>query len=261
MIKIKPAAAVVMASNFVNRILLSTMLDTINHECSPRKTSLVRHRVRHRIFHRAGDRDCSPAAVIRIDPSADQLAFAKRAGVSMAEFHVGDAQDLPFSNNSFDIVVMALVIHFVPSPGKALSEMSRVLRPGGWAAAYVWDYTKSGSPTAPLSAAMKVIGLQSPGPPSPNATSLPALEELWRTSGFVQIGTRTINIPVKFTHFEEFWNSTTMPVGPVGKAIAQLSPNDRDRLRGILQERMPLTANGRVIYEARANAIKGRKTP
>ena len=94
---------------------------------------------------------------------------------------------------------------------------------------------------------MKVIGLQSPGPPSPNATSLPALEELWRTSGFVQIGTRTINIPVKFTHFEEFWNSTTMPVGPVGKAIAQMSPNNRDRLRGILQELMPLTTDGRVV--------------
>ena len=130
-------------------------------------------------------RDCAPAAVIGIDPSADQLAFAeKRAGLAMAEFRVGDAQDLPFPDSSFDMAVMALVVHFVPDPARAVAEMARVLRPGGRAVAYVWDYTTGGSPVAPLPAAMKAMGLEPPAPPSPNATSLRALEELWRTAGF-----------------------------------------------------------------------------
>jgi SAM-dependent methyltransferase len=203
---------------------------------------------------------CAPAAIVGIDPSAEQLAFAgKRAGLASAEFRVGDAQDLPFPDNSFDIAVMALVIHFVPDPAKAVTEMARVLHRGGQAATYVWDYTTGGSPVAPVPAAMKAIGLAPPAPPSPTATSLAALETFWRAAGFVQIETRTIDILVEFADFEEFWDSMTVPVGPAGMAIARLSPDTRERLRSALRERMPLTADGRVVYEARANAIKGRK--
>jgi ubiquinone/menaquinone biosynthesis C-methylase UbiE len=203
---------------------------------------------------------CSPAAVFGIDPSVEQLAFARgRDELSTVEFHVGDAQDLPFLDNSFDIAVMALAIHFVPDPAKAVAEMERVLRPGGTAAAYVWDYTNAGSPTTPLAAAMRAMGLQSPAPPSPHVTSLLALEELWRAAGFEQIDTRAIDIAVEFAGFEEFWQSMTVPVGPAGKAIAAMSPDGRARLRSVLEQQMPLTADGRVIYEARASAIKGSK--
>jgi ubiquinone/menaquinone biosynthesis C-methylase UbiE len=205
-------------------------------------------------------RGCSPAAVIGIDPSAEQLAFARGRGeLSKVEFHVGDAQDLPFSDASFDIAVMALVIHFVADPAKAVTEMWRVLRPGGAAAAYAWDYTKAGSPIAPLASAMRMMGLESPSPPSPQVTSLTALEELWRAAGFVQISTRAIDISVDFADFEEFWQSMTVPVGPAGKAIAAMPPDGRARLRSVLEQQMPLTADGRVIYEARASAIKGSK--
>ncbi|WP_262268406.1 class I SAM-dependent methyltransferase [Microvirga yunnanensis] len=205
-------------------------------------------------------RCCAPAAVVGLDPSAEQLAFARGRGeLSKVEFHVGDAQDLPFLDNSFDIAVMALVIHFVPDPAKAAAEMGRVLRPGGTAAAYVWDYKNAGSPTSPLAAAMKAMGLQSPAPPSPQVTSLAALEELWRAAGFVQIGTRTIEIVVEFRDFEEFWQSMTVPVGPAGKAISAMSPDRRAQLRSVLEQQMPVTAGGTVTYEARASAVKGRK--
>jgi SAM-dependent methyltransferase len=203
---------------------------------------------------------CSPASVVGLDSSAEQLAFARgRDELSTVEFHVGDAQDLPFSDNSFDIAVMALVIHFVPDPAKAVAEMGRVLRPGGTAAAYVWDYKNAGSPTAPLAAAMRGIGRQPPAPPSPHVTSLLALEELWRAAGFEQIDARGIDIAVEFADFEEFWQSMTVPVGPAGKAIAAMSPEDLAQLRSVLEQQMVLTADGRVTYEARASAVQGHK--
>jgi SAM-dependent methyltransferase len=155
---------------------------------------------------------------------------------------------------------MALVIHFVPDPGKAAAEIARVVRPGGIAAAYVWDYTKAGAPTAPLAGAMRAIGVPAPGPPSPQATSREALEELWRTAGLVEIVTRAVDIPVEFADFEDFWQSTAMPVGPAGKAIAALPPEDRARLRSTLEQRVPRTADGRVVYEARASAVQGRRS-
>jgi ubiquinone/menaquinone biosynthesis C-methylase UbiE len=54
---------------------------------------------------------CAPATVMAIDPSDDQLAFARmRPAASIADFRVGDAQALRFADASFDIAIMALVI-------------------------------------------------------------------------------------------------------------------------------------------------------
>jgi ubiquinone/menaquinone biosynthesis C-methylase UbiE len=203
--------------------------------------------------------NCGPASVIGIDPSPEQLAFAEQRIIT-AEFQVGDAQALAYPDNTFDIAVMALTIHFIPDPGKAVSEMARVLRQGGLGAAYVWDYTKAGSPTAPLAAGMRAIGLDPPAPPSRNATSLAVLKELWTGAGFVQIDTCSISITVEFASFEEFWNSMTVPAGPAGKAVAEMPADSRARLRNTLEARLSPTGNGRIVYVAVANAIRGQKT-
>lgn len=44
---------------------------------------------------------------------------------------VGDAQNLPFPSNSFDIVTSTLAFHHFPQPDKAISEFHRVLKPNG----------------------------------------------------------------------------------------------------------------------------------
>jgi SAM-dependent methyltransferase len=204
-------------------------------------------------------RRCSPSEVVGIDPAADQLSFARgRPELTGVDFQVGDAQSLPYADDSFDVAVMALVIHFVPDPAKAVSEMARVVRPGGWASSYVWDYSIAGSPTAPIFAGLRAIGRPAPGPPSPHATSLAAVTQLWRAGGFEEVDTHVIRIPVTFGDFEEFWTSMTAPVGPAGKAIAQLAPDDVKRLRAALQEQPPPASDGSVRYEATANAVRGR---
>jgi len=46
-------------------------------------------------------------------------------------FEVADATCLRYADASFDVVVIASALHIMPNPEKALSEISRVLRPGG----------------------------------------------------------------------------------------------------------------------------------
>ncbi len=83
----------------------------------------------------------APLAVAGIDPSEGQIAFARtRPGTRLAEFRVGDAQALPFPDNSFDAASMALVLVFVADPVKAAAEMARVVRPGGLVATYMWEF-------------------------------------------------------------------------------------------------------------------------
>ena len=53
------------------------------------------------------------------------------AGKVKVDFQVADAQDLPFSDNSFDVVTMAYGIRNMPKREQALSEIYRVLKPGG----------------------------------------------------------------------------------------------------------------------------------
>ena len=50
---------------------------------------------------------------------------------------VGDAQDLPFEDNSIDIAIMDAVLEHVPDASKAVSEVGRVLKPGGYFLGYV----------------------------------------------------------------------------------------------------------------------------
>jgi len=44
---------------------------------------------------------------------------------------IGDAEDLPFENNSFDVVIMDAVLEHIPDVSKAFKEVARVLRPNG----------------------------------------------------------------------------------------------------------------------------------
>ncbi len=57
-------------------------------------------------------------------------ALAAEAGVEV-EFVEGDAEDLPFEDASFDVVLSTFGCMFVPDHKRAASEIARVLRPGG----------------------------------------------------------------------------------------------------------------------------------
>ena len=44
---------------------------------------------------------------------------------------VGDAENLPFTDNIFDVAIMDAVLEHIPNVGKAFEEVARVLKPGG----------------------------------------------------------------------------------------------------------------------------------
>jgi ubiquinone/menaquinone biosynthesis C-methylase UbiE len=201
----------------------------------------------------------SPTEVMAIDPSDGQIAYARtRAGVSTAQFRIGDAQELPYADGHFDAAAMALVISFVPNPAKAVAEMARVVRPGGLVAAYMWDFD-GGVPLQPFTAAMKAMGLPVNLPPSSAVATLDNMRTLWEQAGLVGIDTTVIRIKVGFDDFEDFWTSNAVPIGPQGKAISEMSPAKRDELRARLREALPVGKDGRIAYEAFANAVKGKK--
>jgi ubiquinone/menaquinone biosynthesis C-methylase UbiE len=201
----------------------------------------------------------APAGVTAIDPSEEQLAYARsRPGTKTAEFRAGDAQNLPFGDDSFDVGIMALVISFLPEPDKAAAELKRVVRGGGWVATYMWDFPGGGSPVYPLNQAIKSLGWDSALPPNPMVSRREAMRELWERAGLKSVETEVIRIQVVFSDFDDFWTSNTVPVGPQGKLIDSMSMDKKERLRTRLHDHLPTDAAGRIAYESFANAVKGR---
>lgn len=201
----------------------------------------------------------APAAVAALDPSQGQLAYARqRPGAKLAQFRLGDAQALPFADGSFDVAAMALVIVFVPDPGKAVAEMARVTRGGGWVATYMWDIEGGGLPLRPIYVAMDSLGLTLSSRVATAASRQDSLRAMWEAAGLQSIGTQVIRITVGYADFDDFWDSISAPVGFTGNAINKLSPSEREQLRARLREQLPADRNGRISYEAFANAIKGR---
>ena len=71
---------------------------------------------------------------VDIDPIMVDLAaaHARDAGVSgRVHFQVGDSEAMPFEDGEFDMVVSSLSLHHWADPARAMSEIHRVLRPGG----------------------------------------------------------------------------------------------------------------------------------
>ena len=68
------------------------------------------------------------AAVVAIDVSARMVELSRQRGV---DARVGDVQALPFDDASFDLVVAAWVLFHPPDLDRALTEIARVLEPGG----------------------------------------------------------------------------------------------------------------------------------
>lgn len=69
------------------------------------------------------------AQVTGIDPNPDMVEKAKRTGCG--QFFVGDGEPLPFPEDAFDQVVAMTVLCVSGQPDCMVSEMARVLRPGG----------------------------------------------------------------------------------------------------------------------------------
>jgi SAM-dependent methyltransferase len=201
---------------------------------------------------------CAPATVQGIDPSEGQLAFARtRPAGRVAQFRQGDAMALPFPDDAFDAVVMPLVIFFVPDPAKGVSEMARVVRPGGMVTAYAWDITGGGLPYEALQGEMRGMGIAVPAPPSPDASRMDAMQDLWNRAGLEGVEAREIAVQRTFADFDDYW--TTILGGPsVGPKLATMTSEEIGLLKKRMRARLPADVTGRITYGARANAIQGR---
>jgi ubiquinone/menaquinone biosynthesis C-methylase UbiE len=71
--------------------------------------------------------------VIAVDPSPAMLAQMRKkfADFEGIDYLLGEAEDLPITDESVDYVFANMCLHHVETPPKAIQEMARILKPGG----------------------------------------------------------------------------------------------------------------------------------
>jgi SAM-dependent methyltransferase len=200
-----------------------------------------------------------PNRLVGIDTSQ---AFVERATaqVTAASFAVGDATATGSDDGSFDYAVSGLVLNFIPDKVAALAEMKRILRPGGTAGLYVWDYAGhmqlmryffDAAIELDAGAAAYDDGLK-----APICRPVP-LTEAFKTAGFNGVETTALDITTAFVDFDDFWLPFLGGTGSAPKYCSSLAPELRDKLKQFLRERLPSGPDGEILLAARAWGVKG----
>jgi SAM-dependent methyltransferase len=206
---------------------------------------------------------CNPASLTGVEPAAEFLEQARATVVDeRAQFLPGDAQALPVSDGSKDMVVSGLVLNFVPDRDEALAEMQRAARAGATVAFYVWDYPGGGVEflQAFWTAAIAL---------DPDAQDLAedrrfafctsaGLTALAEAAGLRSVEATALEVPTVFRDFDDLWHPFTLGAGPAPGYFAKLDPGTRERLREDLSRGLPRAEDGSIPLKARAWAVRGR---
>ena len=205
----------------------------------------------------------APASVLGVDASAAFVAVASgQVTDPRARFSVGDAAALPVGDGGCDAVVSGLVLNFLPDRAAALLEWSRVLRPGGVLGLYVWDYAGGmqfmrwlWDAAADLDPAVAELdegrrfAFCRPGP----------LRALTGGAGFTDVEVDPVDVPTVFRDFDDLWTPFLGGTGPAPAYVSALDPESRERLRALLDQRLPRGEGGTIPLVARAWSVRGRR--
>ena len=205
---------------------------------------------------------CDPKAVIALDSSEQHLAYAKsRIRDERADFRVGDATAIKAKDHAFDVCTAALVLNFISQQSKALAEMSRVVRPGGTVAAYVWDFAGRRNLSQHLWDAIAAI---SPDAEAVGRSTLQAdashpdaLARLFRAQSLADVQIRSLEIQVTFESMDAYWKSNTDFSSAAGLYCRSLPIEQLSALRRTLHTILPADEKGEISFPARAWAIQG----
>jgi len=204
---------------------------------------------------------CEPERVMGVDRS-EKFVDVARSHIQDPRFRcqVGDAEALPGAGGEFDAVVSGLVLNFVPDSRRAVAEMMRVCRPGGFVALYVWDYAGHMQIMRHFFDAATAVDHGArrfdDGFNAPVCRPEP-LAHLFEESGLGQVAVTALDVPAAFKDFDDYWTPFLGGTGSAPKYCASLSQSDRERLRESLRCRVPTGPDGEILLAVRAWAVKG----
>jgi ubiquinone/menaquinone biosynthesis C-methylase UbiE len=173
-------------------------------------------------------------AVLATDISAAMLSIAARVaqqeGLMNITTRVMNAEQLDLEDNIFDAAICRLGLMLLPHPRQAMSEIRRVLKPGGNFAALIWSAPKHNPLFAlPLAIVAKYGRETSAHGPDLFALADPTVfaRELTE-AGFHNVSTQALPFQSHYASLDAFMQSTGSRL--TAGAMEQLSPHEQQQL-------------------------------
>jgi ubiquinone/menaquinone biosynthesis C-methylase UbiE len=212
-------------------------------------------------------------AARRIAASIDALdyelgfveAINTRKGAASINVRQGDAMALPYESAQFEMALSLLVLHFVPDAVRAISEMVRVVKPGGVVAAAVWD-TFGGMPSLRMfwdtvaaihpPAEQRRSGLLIRPMTRPNE-----LQTAFQHAGLSNVAATLLTIRMDFESFEDFWIPAVFGQGTHSEFLAGLpEPTQRQIESSVRAAYLAGLPDGPRSFASSAWAVRGLVT-
>ena len=200
----------------------------------------------------------APRAVLAIDGSEAFTEHARhRFSDPRLSIEQGDALHLPLPEASRDVAVAGLFVNFVSPMQEVLSEMRRVLRPGGLLGFYVWDYPSGGM--GMLDAFWQAAVMHDPEAAALSERQRFAdcdyagLDRACREAG-LDPAISLIDTVTQHETFENYWHPFTEAESTAQRYLDGLDPERRAALRATLAQR--LDHGGPIRLAARAWCVK-----
>lgn len=171
------------------------------------------------------------------------------AGVGQIDWTEGDAENLPYPDASFDVVLSQFGHMFAPRPDVAIAEMRRVLKPGGRVAFATWP------PEHFVGQFFALVGRNSPPPPPgaappPQWGSVPIVTERL-SKGFEPPFFDRGVMRVPALSLRHLWEFMSASVGPLQKLAERLA-DDPAQLNAIRQQFIDLAEpyyDGNLVHQ------------
>ncbi len=142
------------------------------------------------------------AHVAGLDAAETSLEIA-RVRTPAGDFRAGEMEDLPWDDNTFDVVTGFNAFQYAADVVNALREARRVARPDGRVAMAVWGREEDCEAVATVTALSKFLPPPPPGVPGPFALSAPGrVERLLQQAGLAPLTSGEVDCPFEFPDLE-----------------------------------------------------------
>jgi SAM-dependent methyltransferase len=201
------------------------------------------------LVHRVG-----APRVLAADPSAPFVAAARQRCPGVEVVQAG-AESLPWPDDTVEVALAQLVVHFMTDPVGGLREMGRVTRPGGTVAACVWDLAGASGPLSPFWAAVHDVAPDAPDESVRPGATEGDLGRLCVEAGLVVVDEGSVEVSVAHPSFAQWWEPYTLGVGPAGDFVAEADAATVEAVRRRCLDRL---GDPPAPVRARAWAVRAR---
>jgi ubiquinone/menaquinone biosynthesis C-methylase UbiE len=203
------------------------------------------------------------------DPAAGMVRAARdeagRRGLTNIRFHQCPAEQLPFADNSFDVAVSRLSVMFFPDVLAGLSEMLRVVKPGGCVSFVVWAAREVNPFFSVVTTVLdRFVPADEEDEDAPAAFRFAApgkLAKLLQDAGAAEVKERefafTIEAPITV---ERFWELRTEMSDTFRNKLAKLVPDQVAAIKYTVQKAVAsYFKTGGMSFPAKVLVVTGKK--